>query len=56
MLTPEEAALILGVPAAQLKRWAWDRVGPKNSGTKWKPRYQEADLRAWLVAKAECPA
>jgi len=48
MLTPDEAAPIVGVPAAQLKRWAWDRVGPKNSGTRHKPKYREEDLRAWL--------
>lgn len=51
MLTPEEAAPILGVPAAQLARWAWDRVGPKNSGTRYKPRYREEDLREWADQK-----
>jgi hypothetical protein len=51
MLTPEEAAPIIGVPAAQLKRWAWDRVGPKNSGTRYKPRYHEGDLRGWKASR-----
>jgi hypothetical protein len=53
MLTPEQAAPLIGVPAAQLKRWAWDRVGPKNSGTRYKPRYREEDLREWVDNKAE---
>ncbi len=52
MLSPEEAAQIVGAPAAQLKRWAWDRVGPKNSGTRYKPKYSEEDLREWLARKA----
>lgn len=51
MLTPEQAAPIVGAPAAQLKRWAWDRVGPKNSGTRYKPRYSEEDLLAYLESK-----
>lgn len=55
MLTPEEAAPLVGVPAAQLKRWAWDRVGPKNSGTRYKPRYHEEDLREWKQRRAACP-
>jgi hypothetical protein len=53
MLTPDEAAPIVGVPAAQLKRWAWDRVGPKNSGTRHKPKYREEDLRAWKAKRWE---
>lgn len=51
-MTPEQASLLIGVPAVQLKRWAWERVGPRNVGTRWKPRYEEEDLRAWLERRA----
>lgn len=57
-LTAAEAAEIAGAPAAQLLRWAWDdwdsgqrrasgQVGPRNVGTRWKPRYRAADVVAW---------
>lgn len=55
LLTPDEAALIVGVPAHQLIAWAWDRVGPTNVGTRVKPRYREEDLRAWLEKRAASP-
>lgn len=48
-LSPEEASEIIGVPAIQLERWAYLKQGPKNIGTKWKPRYDEDDLREWLT-------
>lgn len=47
LLTPDEAAPIVGVPAVQLARWSFLGLGPKNSGTKWKPKYTEEDLTAW---------
>ena len=47
LLTPDEAAPVAGVPAAQLIRWAWDGVGPKFVGSKWQPKYREEDLRTW---------
>lgn len=47
LLTPEEAAPIIGVPSVQLARWAWNRTGPKNLGTRYKPKYTEEDLREW---------
>lgn len=47
LLTPEAASEIVGVPAVQLERWAWNRTGPKNVGTRWKPKYTEDDLREW---------
>jgi len=57
-LTPSEACLIAGVPAAQLIRWAWEDwdvytrkprglIGPKSAGTRHKPRWREQDVRAW---------
>lgn len=49
MMTADEAAPILGVPVIQLKRWAWERVGPRNVGTRWRPKYTEQDLQAWLA-------
>jgi hypothetical protein len=51
LLTPAEASPIAGVPAVQLMRWAWLRVGPRNSGTKFKPRYHADDLREWREAQ-----
>lgn len=48
-LTPEEAALIVGVPVAQLYRWAWLRVGPRNTGTRIRPRYMPEDLTDWIT-------
>ena len=47
MLTPEQASVIVGVPAVQLRRWAVLKQGPRNSGTKHKPLYDEDDLRDW---------
>lgn len=47
MLDPDEAAPIAGVPALQLRRWAYLGVGPRNSGTKWRPKYLEEDVIAW---------
>lgn len=49
-LTPDEASQIVGVPIAQLLRWAWLGVGPKNIGTRWKPKYDEDELRGWLAS------
>lgn len=57
-LTPSEAAAHAGVPAAQLVRWAWEdwdvyarrpsgQVGPRNCGTRGKPRWREEDVLAW---------
>lgn len=43
----DAAAEIAGVPAAQLKLWAWDRVGPRNIGTRTKPMYDQRDLEEW---------
>jgi hypothetical protein len=47
LLTPEEASAIAGVPAQQLRRWAWLRVGPRNSGTRHRPKFHEDDIREW---------
>lgn len=57
-LLPTEAAQLAGVPPAQLLRWAWEDwdsgqrkpmglIGPRNTGTRSKPRYREADVVAW---------
>lgn len=52
VLTVEQAAPIAGVPAAQLIRWAYDRSGgPRNIGTRHKPRYDEDDVREWRAGK-----
>ena len=48
MKTPDEAAQIVGVPAVQLLRWAYIGQGPRNSGTKRKPMFDEEDLERWL--------
>lgn len=47
LLTLHEAAELAGVPPEQLKRWAWTGNGPKNSGSKLKPRYAIEDVREW---------
>ena len=47
ILTPEQASEIAGVPAVQLQRWAYLGQGPRNSGTKHKPMFDEEDLREW---------
>lgn len=52
MLKPDEASLRIGVPVAQLLRWAWIRQGPKNSGTRTKPLYDEGDLERWLAVRS----
>lgn len=54
-LTPEQASPIVGVPAEQLKRWAWLRVGPNNIGTRYTPKYTAEDLAEWLNAKDNDP-
>lgn len=57
-LSLAEAATIAGVPAVQLRRWAWEdwdvygrnpsgQVGPRNIGTRNKPLYLEQDVREW---------
>lgn len=47
ILTPEQASEIIGVPAVQLQRWAYLGQGPRNSGTKHKPMFDEEDLQIW---------
>jgi len=47
ILTPEQASEIIGVPAVQLQRWAYLGQGPRNSGTKHKPMFDEEDLIRW---------
>lgn len=47
LLTPDEAAPHAGVPAEQLRRWAGWGVGPRNSGSRGRPKYREEDLREW---------
>lgn len=48
-LTPEEAAKLIGLPAQQLRIWAYDKTGPQNSGTAWRPSYKTEHLNAWLT-------
>lgn len=52
LLTPSQAAPIAGVPAVQLVRWAYLQVGPRNSGTKNKPKFREVDLKEWRLKRA----
>lgn len=58
VLTPDQAAPIAGVPSYQLMLWAYDdwdvhakrasgKHGPRNIGTRHKPRYDEDDVREW---------
>lgn len=51
-LTPDDAANIAGVPACQLRAWSWDRVGPVNVGTRWRPMYREGDLVRWVQERS----
>lgn len=51
-LSLADAARFLGVPEHQLKLWAWDRAGPRNSGSRTKPLYDEADLQEWKRVNA----
>lgn len=53
LLTPGEAAAYAGVPVAQLLRWAIEGVGPRNAGTRRKPRYERDRLKQWLARKRE---
>lgn len=57
-LSPTEASAHAGVPAAQLVRWAWEdwdvyqrrpsgQVGPRNCGTRSKPRWRTEDVVKW---------
>lgn len=48
-LTPSQASEIVGVPEVQLRRWVYLGLGPKNSGTKHKPMFDEDDLKAWWM-------
>ena len=47
LLSPAQASEIVGVPAVQLCRWAYLGQGPRNSGTKHKPMFDEDDLMKW---------
>ena len=55
LLTPTQASEIVGVPAVQLCRWAYLGQGPRNSGTKHKPMFDEDDLREWHHKKSMYP-
>lgn len=44
----EHAAQHIGVPAGQLERWTWHKVGPTSNGSLWRPRYSKAELDRWL--------
>lgn len=48
-LTPEEAAKHIGLPAQLLRIWAFDKTGPQNTGTAWRPSYKTEHLNAWLA-------
>jgi hypothetical protein len=47
LLTPTQASELVGVPAVQLCRWAYLGQGPRNSGTKHKPMFDDHDLDVW---------
>jgi hypothetical protein len=53
LLTPTQASEIVGVPTVQLCRWAYLGQGPRNSGTKHKPMFDEDDLALWRKLVAE---
>ena len=48
LLTPTQASEIVGVPVVQLCRWAYLGQGPRNSGTKHKPMFNEDELIKWI--------
>jgi hypothetical protein len=50
LLTPDEAAPLAGVPAVQLRRWAYLSRGPLNIGTRMKPMYRDEDIAEWREA------
>ncbi len=47
ILEIDEASEAIGVPVAQLLRWAYLRCGPPNLGTRSKPKYNVHDLNEW---------
>jgi hypothetical protein len=55
-MTIYEASDYLGVPVAQLIRWAGFRVGPKYLGHPLAPQamqYERADLDSWKESKRD---
>jgi predicted DNA-binding transcriptional regulator AlpA len=53
LLTPPEAALVLGVSERQLSRMRERGTGPEVVRVGNQPRYSPAALREWLAAKVE---
>ncbi len=53
LLTPEQAAELAGVPAHQLRAWAYDKVGPRNLGSRHRPMYRAEDVTRWRAERAE---
>lgn len=52
-LTPQQASIIAGVPAGQLIRWAWESVGPRNVGTRRRPRFEQGEIERWRELRAK---
>lgn len=57
-LNLNEASDYLGIPEAQLVRWALQDVGPNFSGHPLRPdrlSYSQADLDGWLKERCATP-
>ncbi len=52
LLTPEQACELAGVPAHQLRAWAYDKVGPRNLGSRHRPMYRAEDVEVWIKARS----
>lgn len=53
LLTTEEVAAMLQVPAATVKYWRAQRVGPLGFRVGREIRYDQADVEDWLREKRE---
>lgn len=53
LLTPEEAANVLGVPLTTLYQWRHRRRGPRSIKVGRHLRYRPADIEAYLDAQTQ---
>lgn len=51
LLTPDEVAEYLNVPARTLPRWRYLGIGPKFIKVGRHCRYRQADVDAWLESQ-----
>jgi len=48
LLSPDEVAVILGIPVKTLYQWRYKGVGPRGLRIGRHVRYRSADVEAWL--------